>query len=69
MVDKIKNIEEEILKKPQKDLVNTMDPLKMGLEEMKKAFWDIFSSQNKNKYLITPDMENFEKNWLKNLNN
>jgi len=66
MVDKIKQIEEEVLKKPQKDLQKAMDPLKLGLDEMKKTFWGIFDIvSTKNKNIITKEMEKFEKNWLK----
>ena len=69
MVDKIKQIEQEVLEQPQENLVKAMDPLKLGIEEMKRTFSSIFTSnQNKNKYLITPEMEKFEKDWLKHLN-
>jgi len=61
--NKIKELEKKVLESNKWNLVEIMDPLMAGLEEMRRSFSSIFWDnwwENK----INLFMEKFEKKWI-----
>lgn len=63
--NKIEDLEKKIVWKQTEDkLVLVLNPLLLGLEDMRKTFFSIFDNKKwDNK--ITISMDNFEKKWNK----
>ena len=68
MANKNKILEfEENIEKSAENLSGAFDLFGLAMDEMKRSFSSIFWVKAKqNEYFITPEMEKFEKTWLKN---
>ena len=69
MTSGIKELEKK-LNKQSKQLSVTMNTFMLAKDEMRRTFSSLFeSSSNKNKKIISTDMDKFERQWFKNLVN
>jgi len=61
--NKISELEKKVLKEKKSYLIDIMDPLLAGVDEMKKSFSSIFND-NGGENKINLLMEKYEKYWI-----